>query len=452
MLSTIIRRLRWLKSLRVQYAIGLLVNVVFILVLLNSGTAFRNLQMPEGEFSDNLWKRTDVISYWGIARNFTEYGVFGSGQTPSFNRTPGYPLFLASAMMLFGENWLIWIFFIQAFLFAFMYPAISKIAQLIFRESEAVVISSFIFFLLMGTYYTRVPVILTDLFFTTFFTLGLVFGLLAVTRKNWWYLCLQLIFTGYAALVRPTLIFYPLINLMVLTAAAKRGGLLQLKKVKRLIAVSSIALLVLCQGPSIRNYANYGIFRPTDLVAINLFDTAQKVLIDADREELKSRLRTDVMMRQGLGERLKLQRGYALLVYKQYPLSTLKCLLREAVPIAGNSHLLYIGRFWGNWWQNKASSIHMDLKKSSTLLALNITGYIIYLGVYIYFLLFLMRLLKKREFLYFLTVFIFMLSFLVPPLFSGGGSRMRLPVEGPIVIMAFYEFFRRRRCSKEAAG
>jgi hypothetical protein len=160
-----------LRSSGVQYLIGLSLNCLYLLILFSSDASYRNIQLPQDIYRENLWKGTDVLTYVGPPQNFLQYGIFGFGTSPDYRRTIGYPLFLSLLMVLFGTHWLIFAWLTQAALFALMYPLLSKISTLLFNGDNNAVIGSFLFFILSGTYIVRVPVIMTDTFFAVFLTL-----------------------------------------------------------------------------------------------------------------------------------------------------------------------------------------------------------------------------------------------------------------------------------------
>ena len=78
------------------------------------------------------------------------------------------------------------------------------------------------------------------------------------------------------------------------------------------------------------------------------------------------------------------------------------------------------------------------LKKSNIVLAINIFFGLIYMGIYLLFIIFLIYLIKNKKFFYFFTIIIFIAYILLPSFIGGGGNRMRLPVEGMIILPALY--------------
>ena len=108
-----IRKKIKLESLIIQYFIGLAICVLLVIILLSTNITYNNLQIPEGDYKENLWKGSDVITYVQPARNFISTGTFEfKNYISPYQRTIGYPFFLSILMRLFGGNWLIWAYFV----------------------------------------------------------------------------------------------------------------------------------------------------------------------------------------------------------------------------------------------------------------------------------------------------------------------------------------------------
>ena len=138
-----------LESLIVQYFIGLAISVLLIIILLSTNITYENLQLPEGAYKENLWKGSDVLTYVHAARNFISTGTFEfENYISPYQRTIGYPFFLTILMRLFSDNWLIWAFFIQAIIIAFIFPAVSKISYIVFPDKKPIAVAAFIFFII----------------------------------------------------------------------------------------------------------------------------------------------------------------------------------------------------------------------------------------------------------------------------------------------------------------
>ena len=428
-----------LRQLSVQYIIGLVVNIGFLVLLLSTDVSYRNIQIPEGKYEYNLARGTDVLTYLYPARNYLEHGVFGLEKFPDYHRTIGLPLYLAVIMNVFGNDWLIFYFFIQAALFAAIYPALSVIVQILFPDMPSLIKPTFFFFLLSGAYFTREPQLLTDLLFTVLFTIGLCFSLLAITRQNWNYLIFQLLFMGYAAQVRPTLIYYPIINLLFLSLIGCRHGVIQKTKVKVLIFTSFIFLLLLGNAPSIRNYIHHGLFKPTDVLDRNFFYVLGKwVMKENDKLAEFKRMEIEVSKTKYLNDRGIILKKYAFEIYKRYPWTVARRLFENSRAMFLSTHWLEAGRYWGINWQDFSDEEHLPLKKSNFIFSIFILWCLIYAVINIFFLAFLWSLIKQRDWFFLITILLLVSSFLAPSLMIPHGARMRLPVEGIIVICAFY--------------
>lgn len=437
--TVIIKRIN-LKSPLHQYLTGLIINLLYLIIIFSSDTAYRNIQIPEGRYGNNLWHTSDVLTYVNPARNFLQTGVVGEGQNPDYCRTVGYPLYLALMMTVFGKHWLLWTLILQAFLFAFIYPVMTKMIGLLFGDRKHISAAAFLFFIFSGVYFTRLPMLYNDLLFTIIFTIGLYFGLRAIANLSWRLLILQVVFIGAAAQIRPNLVFYFMVNIFVLWSVGKLYGTITLRKAKQMILVSTILLLTAGSAPSLRNYVNYGIFKPTNIFENNLLHFLGEQVLRSNNESDRYREITEKLGRENnFIERMKMERRFALEIYKKYPLSTLKhILIPNAMATLASNHIIKIFNFWGYHWRSKALKEREPLKGSDWLFALNLFYGLVYVTVYILFLLALTRMVRKRQYLYAGTTLMFVLYFLLPT-FPAGVGRLRLPVEGIFVIFGFNE-------------
>lgn len=429
-----------IKSPIIQYLIGLLLNCFFILILISNDISYQNLQTPEGIYSENLWQGSDVLTYVRPARNFVHDRIFGYGTIPDHRRTVGYPLFLSTLMMLFGSHWLMFALFTQAAIFALIYPSLTRISKILFSSNDNVVILSFLFFILAGTYIVRVPVILTDTFFTVFFMLGLWLGLDSIVKKSFLYMVLHVICIGYAAQVRPLLSLYPIVNYFILTATARKYELSRDTRVHQLVITSSIALLIICNLPSIRNYINHAFPKPSHLFSDAMLNVlGRNVLVSVGRIDEYEAIQKTLQGITDINEKMRLQEKSAIKVYKDYPLATLEQLVRNAIVMMGRSHWPLAAHFWGYSYKDDFGPVLM-LKESMIVFFIEIFFNLVYLVVSFLFVCFLIRTLRSKNILFLLAIVLCVGNFLIPALiYRWGGSRTRLPAEGLIVIMAFCE-------------
>jgi hypothetical protein len=428
-----------------QCLIGMLFNFLYLLVLISYNTSYQNIQLPEGIYSENLWKGTDVLTYVKPARNFVQHGIFGYGSIPDYKRTIGYQFFLSLFMIIFDTNWLIPTLLAQAVLFSLMYPLLSKIAVILFNSDNYVVAGSFLFFILSGIYIIRTPMILTDTFFTVLLTLGLWSGLEAVRKKSYKYLLLHVISIGYAAQVRPLLLLYPIINCFVLIYVSKKYKTSGDIKVYLSIMSSFFLLLIICSIPSIRNYRNHGFFKQSSILSANFFnDLGRHVMIGIGENDKFNEMRRSIQKITDIKEQMQLQEELAMKIYVTYPLTTLKEFIHNAIGIMGRAHWPVAANFWGYNFEDNFDAKHMQMKKLAMIFYLELFFNLVYFIVYLLFLGFLIRNFRSGDFALVLVICLFIGYLLIPTfIIRGSGSRLRLPVEGLIIIMASCEFEKR---------
>jgi len=425
----------------IQYLIGLLINFLCLSILLSNSITYFNIQLPEKDYSENLWKGSDVLSYVRPAQNFIDHRVFGDGNVPDYHRTIGYPLFLSILMMVFGSHWLIFTFFVQAVIFALMYPLLSRISKIFFNAGNIAVIFTFLFFIISGTYTVWTPIILTDTLFTVFFTLGLWSGLESILRRSYAYLFLHIIFIGYAAQVRPLLSIYPIMNCFILSYTAMRHNLAKRTRVYQTIFISFVLLLIVCNLSSIRNYINYNFARPTDTFSNDMLNLlGRDVLREVGKNDEYEQIQKMLQGIDDMNVKADLQEKFAIKIYKDYPWITLKRMMRNAVGVLGRAPWPVMAYFWGYSFKDTFDSGHMPLKRSMAVYLIECFFNIIYLCIYLLFLGFLVRNFRLGNITFVLAIVFFIAYFLIPTFIApGGGSRYRLPVEGLIVIMASCE-------------
>jgi hypothetical protein len=438
------RLLLKLKFPWIQYLAGVFINIIVVLILVSNNSSYKNLQTPEDFYASNLWNGSDVMTYVSPARNYINFGVFGWGNTPDYHRTVGYPLFLSILMIIFHDNWLLFVFFAQAFICASVYPALLKISSNLLDIQDNVGSSSFIFFIVSGTYIAMVPVIMTDLFFSVLFTVGLYFGLESVRKRSCIYLALHVIFIGYSAQVRPLLAVYPIINFFLLLYMSTKCYTVRRAKTYMVYTVATAFLVILCNFPSIRNYVNYGFGDPSDVLYNNMFDfLAYSVIKNAGKINEYNALQDNLKDVNTISEKMRLKKRLAISIYREYPYLTLAQMTKNAIGIMLRAHWSIIANFWEYNFKDNFERV-TPLRKSNFVFALECLFNVVYLIVYCLFLAFLIRLFRLREYMLLLIIISFTSYFLVPAfMVNGAGSRMRLPVEGIIVLASMSELEQR---------
>ena len=344
--------------------------------------------------------------------------------------------------MLFGDNWLLAAFFVQALLFACIFPVLCQIARLLFNSTTKIITLSFLFLTLSGTYLVTVPVILTDLFFTVFLTLGLYLSLLVVIRNSWVCLAGQVVVLGYAAQIRPVLGLYAIVNFVLMVHIAYKIHVLHRRKTGNLILVSSICLLVSGNLPALRNYVNHGFLKPTDVLATNMFDYLARSVLDRTNNSAEYYALAESVKKMGdIKDATEIKERYAIDVFKRHPLATLTQVGRNAIGIMLRGHWAVAAQFWGLNFKDLTMEEFMPLKKSLRVFVVEVLFNSIYALLYVFFWCYLIRLYRLNEISLLLTTLVFVSYFLIPTfMVSGAGSRLRLPVEGIIVLTGLMGF------------
>ncbi|MBF0567572.1 MAG: glycosyltransferase family 39 protein [Nitrospirae bacterium] len=431
-----------IRPLLVQYAVAALINIAYVVIMLSNGTTFYNLQMPEGKYAKNAMNGTDVMTYVQPARNFLVHGVFGTGTDADYHRTIGYPMFLSFFMKVFGNVWLYGVFFAQSLLFAAVYPMLFIINRELLGGGDRVFYAAMLFLTVSGCFIVTTPVVLTDMFFSTIFMCGLCLGVMSVVRQRLSYLILHVVFMGYAAEVRPTLALYPILNAAVLIIVARRAGVINTNKIRAWIAAATLALMVVCNGPAIRNYINHGFFESTDIVAINLYDCLMvEVLFLEGRVDIYHTANREIAQIADVHEQIKRKKAVAFQVFRDYPATTIGKIVTHAQTI-----LLKLP------WLDTAALAGVDLSPGAydkltpkqTIIegAFGTVITLCYTLIYVLFASFVIRSLRDRQFLFGLTIMGIAVYFLFPPFIAGGGFRMTLPVIGIIALCSFNELGR----------
>ncbi len=430
-----------LSSPITQYTLGVILNLLIIILLFSTDVSYKNIQLPEGEFKNNIWNRSDVMTYVVPARNFLTYGHFGyDPDKTDIHRTIGYPLFLAIMMKIFGNNWLLFTFIVQALIFALAYPLLGKYSDILFPGREKLKLASLGFFYFSGAYSVYTTILYTDLMLGVLFITGLYFGILAILKQRWIYLLPELLIIGYASLVRPTLTLFPVVNALFMLWISRKYDKKNLAKTNKIIIVSSLFLILLTNLSSIRNYVNHGIFVSTDVMHNNMCRyLAKNVLSFHGKKELAIKMihKTERELRNDHRERLKLQKEFSLETYKKYPLTTGMILLRNVAWVMFDDHWQNIGHFWNLNWHSHDR--HFP-NRSFLMLGIFIFWNMINLVIYIFFIKFIISLIKKRDWLLPAALFLF-LAPLYASFVAGFFARMRLPVEGIATLCSFSVLF-----------
>jgi hypothetical protein len=440
-------KLNKIDSLLVQYLIGVFVCFsLFLILLYSSPVSYSNLQAPEGIYSGNTNAWTDFTSYQNPAQNFLTYNTFGTGNLPDYYRTIGYPAYLALMMKLFGSYWLYATYIFNCLLLPLIFPAVSYISNSLLGNPR-VTRNLFLFQLLMGAYTARTVWIGNDVFFFLFFILGVAAIVKYFKSNKILFLLLYLVSISYAAEVRPTLIWFFVVNIfLMLYLKMKLNN--NIPNFRPLIILSTLILAFTCNYPSIRNYVNYGFFQPSTVVSRDLFEIlALRIYESNGLAKMRDSLDEKVTSIPSFRRKMQVQDSIAFKTVKKYPLTAIKVIgFENPINVMFDNPYLQLLNYYGYVWKSKAltskykSRISYPYKSNKIISYFYYALMLVYLAIYILFLLFLRTLFIKKDFITLLFIFSSFTFLLFPDFIIGeGGARFRITVEWLIAMFAFYE-------------
>jgi len=442
--------LEYSGSPRNQFIAGFLLNILLLTMLLSVPVTSFNVMAPVGRYAGNIWGMSDVHTYINPAIVFSERGVFFSGSLPEYHRTIGYPLFLSIFIRTAGPYWNIAVLFFQALLFAFIYPVIFHLIRMFFPAYKTLPAYTFLFLIIAGTFIPYTAFLYTDTMFALTFLAGMLFCIMGIEKNSVRYIALELLLIGYAAEVRPTLALFPVLNILLIIYFSRQFHGMLNKFAKKTMVISTILLLILCNGPSIRNYMNYGIFMSTDVLHNNLVRyLAKHVMIDLGREEeykqqynriieIEKQLMEspvyDASSAQLLKRSLEVKDSVSHPILEAHPFLTIKWIAAYGLYNSFDYHWGTLFNFGDMHW-HKDPKFHEISKLSIFLFAISVIVYII---IYYFFIYFIIEKIKENEFCFIAILLLMFLPFLASS-FGGGGARMRLSVEWMIFAAAILQ-------------
>jgi hypothetical protein len=427
----------------VQFTIGLCIHFVYLIILYSFDISYENLQIPIGKFQNNIWVCHDVFSYFQPAINYYTFGVFGSGLSPDHFRTIGYPGLIVFFYTQFGDSWMIALQIFQAIAFAAMYPLVTATMEILLPHSNKLIKKTvFITLMVSGIYFAGVPFILTDTLFTFFFILGFYFALLSYKKNKSRDVFLYFLSMTIAALIRPTLILLPILNVVIAYWVAKRFTYAFKPILYRAMAYS-IVLLLTTNLSTFRNYLNYSFLSPSSVIGLNAFKClTKKILYLENEKKLYADYEKEISLAQNIVVVTKLRKKIMLQTIIQHPVSFVRVLCWNSINILFSNNLISnVGRFFGVEWKKFKNSCN-DFKIYQSLYVLNAIFALCYLvlwGLFFWNLL----LSFHNDFETVLLLGVLLLMFIVPAILTGdGGSRLRIPFEHFLFIYAADALFR----------
>jgi hypothetical protein len=432
-----------LSNQKTQFYIGLVINICFLLLLYSFKISFNNIQVPAGDFKNNIWQCSDVMTYVDPATNFLKYHVFGEQNTPDHFRTIGYPALISFFIFTGGKNWLLMLQLFQALVFALIYPLITGTLKIMMpAANRRLIVTIFILLLISGTYFTRTPVLLTDTLFTFLFIAGFYYGLKSYKAKKFRWILSYLLLIALAALVRPTLSLYPVLNLAVGYYIARKYAL-PIKSTLQKSILLSVILAGLINISSVRNYHNFHFFSPSDVMGKGAFNYLVKKVLESEKRTTEYRAYVQqVDSIPDLMARTKLQKAIMFRTIARYPASTFGVFLKNTNNVfLSNNIVSGVANYFGYEWKKFKGSCY-PYKISTFLMWANYFLMLLYALLWVLFFMNMLFLLKKKDYETFIVVILLFIMFIIPGLLIGdGGSRFRLTFEHILFIYGLSVIF-----------
>jgi len=132
------------------------------------------------------------------------------------------------------------------------------------------------------------------------------------------------------------------------------------------------------------------------------------ILINVGRSDRYNEIQNIVEKVVNPNEKILLREKLAIEIYKDYPLSTLKQVVRNAIGIMGRAHWPLAANFWGYSFKDDFSPEHMSKLKSPIVFLVEIFFNLVYLIIFLFFLVFLLLC------IFFSFAFVFAFAFVFP--------------------------------------
>lgn len=175
--------------------------------------------------------RTDAGQYTSIGWNILHHGVVSlspperTPPLPDSYRGPGYPLLVAASMLMGGDTgWYRYLLLMQAALGALSVALVIATARLWMPWAGAVVAGALV--AVWPHMVTLSGYILTETFFGFSLVLGIYLLCSAARKRRPYQYALAGLTFGYAALINPVILFFPVLAGLVLFSAQRKHALL----------------------------------------------------------------------------------------------------------------------------------------------------------------------------------------------------------------------------------
>jgi len=286
---------------------------------------------------------------------------------------------------------------------------------------------------------------------------GLSSSLYGISRNRWLWAIVGICLIGIAAQVRPVVGSIPLVILCLGFSVLKSNGVPVRKSAVIKIAACACLIFVLALLPSVRNYYNHGMFRPTHLFSEAVFIMVQDVHRFDRENHLSDKALAgfcDIEKNEGIGARVKAMDQYSLDVIKKHPFLSAGFMTFNSLRNMFESHWQYtFFMFRSTWWQDDGYCV---FKRTPQAVAFAVPWVLFYCSVYLAFLMFLYRNIRQHEWSLVLAA-VFVLLPVAASSFCGQGARLRLPAEWYLILLGFAEILYRidivrRRVANKSSG
>lgn len=432
-----------MNYLKTVSLLGLTIHVVYVIIILStSNDVSKCWQVDNGQLTEIIRVyRPDSKSYIESADNYMEYGIFGHKDKLDYRRTIGYPFIIYCFKVAFGQYWYYGLVIFQILLSVLIYPIVYSIGITIFPDNRKTIFYSVIALMLSGAYYVRTLNVLTDLTFTVFFLLGIYLSIISlIRRRGYIFILLGVISLSFSGLVRPVLIIYPLVHVILLLYVARRYNTWRHIRVKQMIIISTIFLAVTCNFSSFRLYNFYGTFSPTDVLGINMFEYSVEEILKLEGEKEKF-----LILKQMINNeddwlvRDEMRKEYFFEVVSRYPVSAMQYWFPITMQHLVTPHLMEVGHSYGYYKRDLTDErTKHSVKRSIVMVGIFWIFSVVNIAITFFcFWHLLYRLFKYKDYLFFLS-FLSLIFFIVgPSCIARTSTRMRIPVEPFIIILSF---------------
>lgn len=176
---------------------------------------------------------------------------------PDSLRLPGYPLFIALLYKIMGIRPLM-VILVQIFLSLISIVLVHRISTLSFNNKKITSIACLLYTLDIHSAYVS-TLLLTDTLFVIFFLLSLFYFFNYLKNNKVLILTLSAVMMGIANLIRPGVLLYPVVLLIIMLSFQKQNWITILKP----ICIFSTIVLLMTGTWDFRNYIKYGYWRLT---------------------------------------------------------------------------------------------------------------------------------------------------------------------------------------------